>query len=83
MGTERLVLRRGSLSCGQLEKKIQTRRGGCWLEIGLGLGFFLCFFFKIAPSLCMCWKLLFIGKNIVWSPNLVPQLSFFVNFDFA
>jgi hypothetical protein len=83
-GMERLVLRRGSLSCGRLEKK-KSKAGGAdvWLEIGLGLGFFLCFFFKIAFFLCMCWKLLFICKNIVWSPNLVPQLSFFVNFDFA
>jgi energy-converting hydrogenase Eha subunit F len=35
------------------------------------------------PPLCMCWKLLFIGKNVVRSPNLVPQLfSFFVNLIF-
>jgi len=36
------------------------------------------------PPLCMCWKLLFIGKNIVRSPNLVPQLLFFFcKFDFS
>jgi hypothetical protein len=33
------------------------------------------------PLLCMCWKLLFIDKNIARSPNLVLQLlSFFINF---
>ena len=43
-----LVLRRGSMSFGQLEKKIITRGAAVWLEIGFGLGSF--FFFKIAPS---------------------------------
>jgi hypothetical protein len=38
---------------------------------------FFAFFFKITFFfLCMCWKLLSIGKNIVWSSNLVPQLFF-------
>jgi hypothetical protein len=47
------------------ERKIKAGWGAAvWLVIGLGLGFFL-FFFKIVPLLCMCWKLLFIGKNIV------------------
>ena len=54
------------------------------VDLGLGLGLaslsFPSFFFKIYPSLCMCWKLLFIGKNIARFQNLVPQLlSFFVN----
>jgi len=36
------------------------------------------------PPFCMCWKLLFIGKNVVRSPNLIPQLlSFFVNLIFS
>jgi hypothetical protein len=38
--------------------------------------------FKIALPFCVCWRLLFIGKNIVrsqtWSLNF-----FFVNFDFS
>jgi hypothetical protein len=36
------------------EKKIQSRGADVWLEIGLGLGFFLCFFFKIAFFFCVC-----------------------------
>jgi hypothetical protein len=50
----------------------------------LGLGFFV---FPLdvqnCPPLCMCWKLIFIGKNVVRSPNLVPQLLFFCKFDFS
>ena len=45
-----------------------------WVEMDLGLGFLFVFFsFKIDPFLCICWKLLFIGKNIArfqtWSLN--------------
>jgi hypothetical protein len=41
VGMERLVLRRGSLSCGRLEKKIQTRGGGCLVKDRLRFrGFF-------------------------------------------
>jgi hypothetical protein len=51
--------------------------------LGLGLGFIVFFFFKIAPLPFVCVvKLLFIGKNIVRSPNLVPQLFFFLNLIF-
>jgi len=44
----------------------------------LGLGFFV-FSPDVqnCPPLCMCWKLIFIGKNVVRSPNLVPQLLLF------
>jgi hypothetical protein len=60
-------------------------REGGWPkdQMGLGLGFFLLPPYKCAklPPLCMCWKLLFIGKNIDRSPNMVLQLlSFFINF---
>jgi hypothetical protein len=47
--------------------------------------FFLFFFlmFQNCPPFCMCWKLLFISKNVARSQNLVPQLlSFFVNLIF-
>ena len=49
--------------------------------------FFFVFFLvsqNCPPSLCMLWKLLFIGKNVARSPNLVPQLLyfFFVNLIF-
>jgi len=38
---------------------------------------------KLPLPFCMCWKLLFIGKNVARSPNLVPQLlSFFINLIF-
>jgi hypothetical protein len=38
---------------------------------------------KLPPSLCVLWKLIFIGKNVAKSPNLVPQLlSFFCKFEF-
>jgi hypothetical protein len=61
----------------------KPKEGGRGLHCeGLGLGFFFCFF-KIAPlPFCMCWKLLFIGKNVARSPNLVPQFFFFVNLIF-
>jgi hypothetical protein len=46
--------------------------------------FFLYFSFKIAPPpICKCWKLLFIGKYVARSPNLVPQLLSFCKFDFS
>ena len=58
----------------------ERKRGGAPLkEMGLGLGFFFVFFSnvsKLPPPFCMCWKLLFIGKNVARSPNLVPQLLF-------
>jgi hypothetical protein len=48
--------------------------------------FFFVFFLMFQncpPSFSMFWKLLFIGKNIARSPNLIPQLlSFFCKFDF-
>jgi hypothetical protein len=51
VGMERLVLRRGSLSCGRLEKKIQTRGGGCLVKDRLR---FRGFFFSKLPPLCVC-----------------------------
>jgi hypothetical protein len=54
--------------------------------IGLGLGcfpfLFFVFFLSKLPPLCKCWKLLFIGKYIARSSNLVPQLLSFCKFDF-
>ena len=88
-----LFLQREMNGCWVREKKMGLRCRGekfkpggrlFGLKIGLGLGFFLCFFsFKIAPLLCKCWKPVFVGKNVVRFPNLVPQLLSFCKFDFA
>jgi hypothetical protein len=50
--------------------------GGGWLGSD---GFRVRVFFVLpppnmqnCPPLCMCWKLLFIGKNVVWTSKLVP-----------
>jgi hypothetical protein len=62
-------------------------RGGAPLlqkRIGLGLGFFFWYFFwcfKIAPF-CVCWRPVFIGKNVARFSNLVPQLLSFCKFWF-
>jgi len=61
------------------ERKIKTGWGTTvWKVIGLGLGFgFFVFSLNVQNSLplCMCWKLLFIGKNVVWASKLI--LNFF------
>jgi len=63
------------------ERKIKTEWGATvWKVIGSGLGFgFFVFSLNMQNSLplCMCWKLLFIGKNVAWASKLVPQLLFF------
>jgi hypothetical protein len=51
-----------------------------------GLGFFLWFFllcFKIALLFFVCWRPVFIGKNIARFSNLVPQLLSFCKFNFS
>jgi hypothetical protein len=69
------------------ERKIKTGWGAAvWKVIGLGLGFgFFCVFSKCAKfsSLVYVLETLFIGKNVVWTSKLIPQLlSFFVNLIF-
>ena len=64
----------------------QVGSAAVWLEVGLGLGFFYGFplLCKIAlPFSCVCWRPVFIGKNVArfptWSLNF---FFFFVNLIF-
>ena len=90
---ERLWEGDGGWRRGATKEEENPKQGGCgcsfcfcqvgaagWFERDgfLGLGFFV---FpsnvKNYPPFCMCWKLLFIGKNVARSPNLIPQLLLF------
>jgi hypothetical protein len=63
------------------ERKIKAPRGGGRFRFRV---FFVFFFFQNSPPYWMCWKLLFISKNVTRFSNLVPQLLlFFCKFDFS
>jgi len=69
-------------------KRKEKRKGApplLWKELLLGLGLFLYFFSsvsKLPPLLLYVLKAIIYRQNVAWALKLVPQLPFFVNFDF-